>query len=565
MNSVGGGAPLGNLGRTGILGNNPVPGGLGREASGLYTPVPLGWGRATGGEALLRIAFLPLAVGVPWLCASAQVYHATPDWSSADMQVSTGAALVDINGDGWLDLVVANGNDISVQRVVVYYNNGNGTLQTSPGWQSSDVAYNGHLDIADVNGDGWPDVAVAVLLAQGGASAKVYLNNQGTLSSLPSWTAPVSANSFGVAFGDMNGDGRPDLAVASGDAYNNVPARNCVYLNTGTTLSSTVSWETGTLRNYNNCLWTDADNDGRLDLVYTGSNTDTFVYRNLGSTLETTPSWRTNDSRNQFALMATCGDVNGDGFRELILCDNFQLFAGTGRFRQYNGLVAGFFATTAGWTYSAGYVSAVALGDIDDDGRLDLCTGEWFGRTRYFLNTGTGFGAAPSFTSGGTSTVEKIVLGDIGKKARRVGVQTFALPAARKVFFLARQPIESVTKVFVDGNQLTPTQYVYNREQAWVAVGATPLISVRVVYVYSRSLDMAVANWDDNKPNQVYYNTMTPPCPADFNGDGFLDPLDYNQFINAFESGDETADFNADGFVDPIDYNTFINHFEAGC
>ncbi len=96
------------------------------------------------------------------------VYTTTPQWQSADMQVSTGAALVDLNRDGWLDLVISNGNDISLQRVVVYYNNGSGTLQATPGWQSATTAYHGHLDVADVNGDGWPDVAVAILLAQGG-------------------------------------------------------------------------------------------------------------------------------------------------------------------------------------------------------------------------------------------------------------------------------------------------------------------------------------------------------------------------------------------------------------
>jgi hypothetical protein len=54
-------------------------------------------------------------------------------------------------------------------------------------------------------------------------------------------------------------------------------------------------------------------------------------------------------------------------------------------------------------------------------------------------------------------------------------------------------------------------------------------------------------------------------CPADFNGDGFVDGLDYDQFNNAFESGDRAADFNRDGFVDGLDYDQFNNAFEAGC
>lgn len=54
-------------------------------------------------------------------------------------------------------------------------------------------------------------------------------------------------------------------------------------------------------------------------------------------------------------------------------------------------------------------------------------------------------------------------------------------------------------------------------------------------------------------------------CPADFNCDGFLDPTDYTQFINAFEAGSPSADYNGDGFVDPLDYNQFINDYESGC
>jgi len=54
-------------------------------------------------------------------------------------------------------------------------------------------------------------------------------------------------------------------------------------------------------------------------------------------------------------------------------------------------------------------------------------------------------------------------------------------------------------------------------------------------------------------------------CSADFNGDDFIDPIDYNSFINAFEAGSMDADFNRDGFLDPLDYNGFINAFEAGC
>jgi hypothetical protein len=52
---------------------------------------------------------------------------------------------------------------------------------------------------------------------------------------------------------------------------------------------------------------------------------------------------------------------------------------------------------------------------------------------------------------------------------------------------------------------------------------------------------------------------------GDFNGDGFIDGIDYDQFVLAFESADESADFNGDGFVDGIDYDGFMAAFERGC
>ena len=58
-------------------------------------------------------------------------------------------------------------------------------------------------------------------------------------------------------------------------------------------------------------------------------------------------------------------------------------------------------------------------------------------------------------------------------------------------------------------------------------------------------------------------------CPADFNGDGFLDFFDYDDYVNCFETGvcpaGRTADFNGDNFADFFDYDAFVTAFELGC
>ncbi len=57
--------------------------------------------------------------------------------------------------------------------------------------------------------------------------------------------------------------------------------------------------------------------------------------------------------------------------------------------------------------------------------------------------------------------------------------------------------------------------------------------------------------------------------PADFNGDGFIDFFDYDDYVECFETGSclpgRSADFNNDGFVDFFDYDDFVGEFESGC
>jgi len=52
---------------------------------------------------------------------------------------------------------------------------------------------------------------------------------------------------------------------------------------------------------------------------------------------------------------------------------------------------------------------------------------------------------------------------------------------------------------------------------------------------------------------------------ADYNGDGFLDFTDFDEFVTGFEAGDTAADFNNDGFIDFTDFDEFVLAFEAGC
>ncbi len=496
------------------------------------------------------------------------VYPSDPDWTSADTQVSTGAALVDLDHDGWLDFVVANGNDIHEQRVVVYYNQGDGTFPTLPNWQSNDLVYNGHLDVADVNGDGWLDVAVATLGYSDniGPFARLYLNNAGTLSTTPDWTAHADGNAFAVAFGDVNNDGRPDLAVATGWAYTpQNPYHNFVYMNVDGAPESTPSWTSSDQNHYQGVTWVDADQDGWLDLAFAAAGTSSRVYRNVNGTIETTASWSLTDVSLQDAIMLTAGDINGDALPELIIADNNQI-GGSGRFRQYDGQAGDLFATTASWTYNAGYCSAVALADLNVDGRLDLMTGAWWAPTRLFYNFDGTF-ILPNWSSTPTSVIEKIVFGDIDKNGLRTVQEVFsAVPGGQRLFQLSHRPIQEVLGVIADGVVLSAGQYHVCRTDGWLTIGVAAEELV-VECTVSTKLDMAVTNWDSSVGNFVYYSQFV--VTGDANCDGAANFDDINPFVLLLAGGyddvypdcdgDISCDFDDNGIVNFDDINGFVD------
>jgi hypothetical protein len=509
--------------------------------------------------------FSALVLSAP--AAAPPVYPTLPDWESLNPHYSTGAALVDLDRDGWLDFVVADGNDIQVGRLNVYYNNGAGVLPTAASWQSDDLAYNGHLDVADVNGDGWPDVAVSHLGDSGTVApiARVYLNNGGTLSSLPDWYADVEGNAFGVAFGDVNNDGRPDLAVATGWAYG--PAHldpNYVYRNLGGMLEASASWESDDTYDHQGALWVDADDDGWLDLVMIAAEAETRIYQNLGGVLETTASWETSDSVSQDGIMLAAGDVTGDGRRDLFATDNTQL-GGSGRFKQYTGLAGGYFSTSYSWSYYEGYGSAVALADVNADGALDLATGGWWENTRLFQNRGTGLVVTPTWNSAGTSVVEKIVFGDVDPACgiELAFTEHFLPDAGRQLFYLPHQPVQGIVAVRRDGAPLGPHEYTYSRESAWVSVNAAPTASIEVDYTYSHALDMAISNWDGGIGNYLYYNFLFDDC----NENGIPDGCDiaggHSDDVNGNGVPDECEDLCPCDCEDPPDGTVDVGDFLA--
>jgi hypothetical protein len=471
----------------------------------------------------IRLSFVLFLAGLTGAAAALAgiPFQQTPDWISTDMNdVSTGGALVDLDRDGWLDLVVANGNDMARQPLVVYYNRGDGTFPATADWSSQAVEYHGQLDTGDVNGDGWPDVAVAVYLGPGGFSdpgnpdpgkVVVYLNDgTGHLPDTPSWESADRFFCFCVALGDADGDGDLDLAAAVGESYNDVADRNRIYYNRGGVLDTLPGWVSDEVEMNMGVTFGDADNDGDLDLAFSADQTPHRVYFQEVSGLETSSGWQS-ATIARMGNQVSLGDIDRDGTIDLAVAENNQL-GGEGRFRVFFGGPGGL-STTAGWASNfSGYGADAVIGDANGDGWPDLVCGSWGSPlgglsdvVRIYSNRYLGpLEGDPNWVSATRSVNEKMILGDVNNDGLHSAKEVFSTTGGKKLFYLRRVPVQAITRVTADGVPLAPNRYCFKRESGWISLGQAPANELEVDYTYSTRNDMVVTNWDAVEGNYLF-------------------------------------------------------------
>jgi FG-GAP-like repeat/PASTA domain/FG-GAP repeat len=133
---------------------------------------------------------------------------------SVDYRAGSGPraiALGDLNGDRRPDLATANTN-FDVYTVSVLINRGNGSFRPKRDYRAGNGPWS--IAIGDVNGDGRRDIAAAIV---GGNGISLFLNRSGgTFRARRDFRAGQEPAS--VAIGDLNGDGRPELVTANARA-----------------------------------------------------------------------------------------------------------------------------------------------------------------------------------------------------------------------------------------------------------------------------------------------------------------------------------------------------------
>jgi hypothetical protein len=251
--------------------------------------------------------------------SSTPSFSAKTDFTLGSSPVSVGIA--DVNGDGKPDIVVANHNDNTVSVLI----NTTQTGASVPSFSAkADFAVGNHpfsVAVADVNGDGKPDIVTA---NNSDSTVSVLLNTTSTGAATPTFSAKsgfaVGSRPYSVTTSDVNGDGKPDIIAAN---YGNNTVS--VLLNTTPTGSSTVTFaaksdfSTGATPYF--VATADVNGDGKPDIVVTDLTLNTVsVLIDTTSTGSSTAAFSVKSDFSTGALpySIAIADLNGDGKPDIV-------------------------------------------------------------------------------------------------------------------------------------------------------------------------------------------------------------------------------------------------------
>jgi len=344
--------------------------GKGRFEDGEWTPV-------TGGAGCGAVADYngdgkpDLAVntpsGVTVLLGTGKA--GSPFTTGTNISLPGAACLVtgDLNGDGIPDLLVP-ASTASGSVVNAYLGNGDGTFTLK---SSTAVTLPGYLALADFNNDGKLDFASSGnLLALG--------NGDGTFQAPAALVAtPPYGNFEGIAAGDINGDGWPDLALTATSVF-----EVYVLLNNRQGGFTQNVLDSGLDSYPSQVLLAKLSHTGDMDMIFTNTSGAAYVYLGNGK-----GGFTLSQTLGQYPvdLPATimAADVNGDGIPDisLVQASTIGIYLGEG-----NGKLAAPFDIGAG--PSPGSIYAANLrGQSPSTGLPDIAIPDFSGGVTVLINT----------------------------------------------------------------------------------------------------------------------------------------------------------------------------------
>ncbi|TAG97791.1 MAG: VCBS repeat-containing protein [Sphingobacteriales bacterium] len=342
-------------------------------------------------------------------------FAANVDFTTGTQPLSV--AIGDLDGDGKPDLAVAIGSD----RVSVFRNT------STPGSVSFankvDFTTPRSVAIGDLDGDGKPDLCTA----NAGSNSVSVLRNTSSSGSITtsSFAAKVDFATGSlprsVAIGDLDGDGKPDLCTANAGSNSVSVLHNTSTLGSiaASSFAAEVDFTTGTQPE--SVAIGDLDGDGKPDLavtnVGTGVNT-VSVLRNTstsGSIAAGSFAAKVDFTTGTTPRSVAIGDLDGDGKPDLAVSNQNSNSVSVLRNTSTSGSIsASSFAAKVDFATATQPVS-VAIGDLDGDGKPDLAVSNLFSNAVSVLrnadvvnSTITTIGTLTPFTScAGTASSEQ--------------------------------------------------------------------------------------------------------------------------------------------------------------
>lgn len=247
--------------------------------------------------------------------------------------------------------------------------------------------------VADFNGDGKPDLAIANYGANSGGpgSSVTVLLGDGSGNFTQASNSPIlvptgqNGNSYSLAAGDFNADGRPDIAVAAVYSDNVT-----VLLGNGDGTFTEASGSPFAVGSHPQQPFFvtvgDFNNDGIQDLVTANAASNTVTVLLGNGTGGFTPAPNSPFPVGNTPESVAVGDFDGNGTEDLAVANvnsnNVTVLLGNG---------SGGFSAASGSPISVGTNPfSVAVADFDSNGKLDLATANYGGNVTVLMGNGSG-------------------------------------------------------------------------------------------------------------------------------------------------------------------------------